>query len=175
MSQQPVRVVEATASVEPIGRRPKELDGQVQPIPVRVRVGYLCQIGDLRTWEPGIVQIAVAQPQDQETNLTHLLVVVGPWSDIPAGHEFRKVRAQRRKRRDLQLRLPLPQDLGLRHPYPLGIWHGTICVPTEPHLREPRALIALTGISHQVRRTEVGLYLPKSFNQKDLPKLELPQ
>lgn len=170
----PVNVIPCTASVETLGRRPEDSDGRVLPIPVRVRLSRLSQIGDLRTWEGGRVLVAVSQPQSLETNLTHLLIVVGPWKDIPEGAEFRDIRAQRRTRGDLQLRLPLPAKFGLRHPYPLGVWKGTVSVPTEPHLREPRALIALAGISHRVRRTETALYLPKDFDPKDLPKLELP-
>lgn len=154
------------------------VDPEGRPIfqPVRVRLGKLSQIGALSSGgkTPIEVQYAVEQIDPDHTDGTHLLIVMGWWKEPPPGVTIYRARLQRRKRGDLQLRLPNPKKVGLRHPYPLGTWQGTVALPVNEKSNQPQVLIALTGLSHRVRAVQSELYLPKRFTEGELPHIVLP-
>jgi len=170
-----VSMFDATASVEAMGRSPTDPEGRPASIPVRLRLGKKCQPGFLSTWPGGRVLVSITQPEYKKSNLTRILVTVragirnsldGAYPDPPA----KVLRVQRRKRGDLQLRLPLPSAWSLEHPYPLGVWQGSVSIRREG---PPGAYLVLVGLTHNVRPRQ-EIYVPRKFEEKPLPQIIVP-
>lgn len=162
-------------SVNSFPHRMKIVDGNGNPqkFPIVFRMGTRAQVAPLRVNSPREVWVALEQPEQDTSNYTRMCLLFG-YQKVPdelaAGLPWYRAPLHRRKKGDLQFRLPLTVK-GALHPLPIGQWEGLASTNGQ------QVLMALQAKSLDVVKSEPekrNIITPDEFRVHPLPEIIIP-